>query len=191
MITKMRVFKMLKDTPEAKAGCLIYEDDNGDYSDKDRNGIVFYLGKIVENSPEWFEEIFEGNLPKDWLEAVNRYKQKNKLFYITGSCEIKEISALNTRIDANYNGDFIATKLQAKSVLAFCQLSIIHAQMVGDWRADWGDFAQNKYAITRYINSLVETTLTTTYFPLVFPTKEMKDFSLKYHKELWEQYYQL
>ena len=55
----MKKYKLLKDLPYIKAG-IIYEQDWNQYKSEKQDWITDYLNKnIIENNPEWFEEIKE------------------------------------------------------------------------------------------------------------------------------------
>lgn len=60
----MKKYKLLKDLPYIKAG-IIYEQDWNQYKSEKQDWITDYLNKnIIENNPEWFEEIKEELKPK-------------------------------------------------------------------------------------------------------------------------------
>lgn len=60
----MKKYKLLKDLPYIKAG-IIYEQDWNQYKSEKQDWITDYLNKnIIENNPEWFEEIKEAPQPK-------------------------------------------------------------------------------------------------------------------------------
>lgn len=77
-----RQFRLLKDTPEIKAGGIIVEKcDNGDQDFETLNSEFFqpqlktrvtYGREIVLNSPEWFEEIFDVWLPKAAFDKLKK-----------------------------------------------------------------------------------------------------------------------
>lgn len=55
----MRKFKLLKDTPVAKAGCIFQEETMFYLNASAGSQDYHYLKRHVENNPEWFEEIKE------------------------------------------------------------------------------------------------------------------------------------
>lgn len=96
MADKVRKFKLLKDSPEIKAGEIFELKGIPDYGNiyaapkpSLRGNILFFFPETVENNPDWFEEVFEvplGITPrkfhiegriKEIQDAMERYKQAN------------------------------------------------------------------------------------------------------------------
>ncbi len=95
--------------------------------------------------------------------------------------------------------NIFATEKQAKSSLAFAQLSQLHKVMIDEynlinncnWKPNWHDYEQAKYTVSRYKNNLILHKSTTGFKYLTFPTQELAEFSLEHHRELWKDYYEL
>ena len=126
----------------------------------------------------------EPNYPKSWEELnITRFK---------GHC----IDFAVNRLD---NKDVFASEKQAESSLAFAQLSQLHKAMIDeynrinncDWKPNWNNQFGKNWVVCRLYNDLKIFCKDSDYHHLTFPTEEMAQFSLDYHKELWEQYYEL
>lgn len=95
-------------------------------------------------------------------------------------------------ISKEYRGkNVFRTQKQAESALAFAQLSQIVAEMNEGWVADWSDDSQPKFIIKRYGNTFDKSISHFAFHPLCFKSRELRDFSLNNHYELWKQYYEL
>jgi len=131
------------------------------------------------------ELIKESEYPKRWEDLPN----------IVGYCldedsELMSVQEINCLHHSSWKGVYSNEK-QAISALAFAQLSQLHKAIVGSWVPDWVENKNTKYVIERYNNELNVITIWTKFYPLAFPVKEMAEFSLKYHEQLWKQFYQL
>lgn len=120
--------------------------------------------------------------PKSWNDI-----KKIDGFYITEDSSI--YSAKNVNI-LYINNNIFATQKQAKSALAFAQLSQLAKEMNGDWTPDWST-SNTKYSINRNSLALYINSWSATFHLIVFKTKEMAEFSLKHHEQLWKDYYEL
>lgn len=98
------------------------------------------------------------------------------------------------------NINLFSNKKQAESALAFAQLSQLHKAMIDeynkvnncDWKPNWNNHFGENWAVCRFFNKICFFAKDDGFFqPLSFPTKEMAQFSLENHRELWKQYYQL
>ena len=175
-----------------------------------------YLGEILIIDCVYFDETH-----KKWkLKSIS--ESRNGFFkYDFDECELikepelpksweelKDIEGwfigINGRVyeeDSKYKErNVFSTEKQAKSALAFAQLSQLVKALNGDWEYEWtgknlydnGKHNPNKlWTVIRATNNLEVNFKTTHFCHLVFKTKELAEFSLLNHKELWEQYYEL
>ncbi len=109
-------------------------------------------------------------------------------YFIEINALIVDIYNLNSNKFANKN--VFATEKQAKSALAFAQLSQLAKEMNGDWIANW-DNNNVKFVIVRSSEKLYIEQWCAKFYSIVFKTKEMAEFSLKHHEQLWKDYYEL
>lgn len=83
---------------------------------------------------------------------------------------------------------------QAKSALAFAQLSQLAKAMNGDWESDWKNTDEDKYTIQSRCDSSFLLRIecrNVTMSHITFKTEELAEFSLKHHRELWEDYWMI
>ena len=83
---------------------------------------------------------------------------------------------------------------QAKSALAFAQLSQLAKAMNGDWESDWKNTDEDKYTIQSRCDSSFLLSIdcrNVTMSHITFKTEELAEFSLKHHRELWEDYWMI
>lgn len=137
------------------------------------------------------ELIKEPEFPKSWEELKDI-----KGYWIS---PLEEILYTESKI-VNKNKSLFSTEKQAKSALAFAQLSQLVKAMNGGWEYEWSDknlyndgkHNSNKlWTVIRVVNHLEVNFKTTHFCHLVFKTKELAEFSLKHHRKLWEEYYEL
>lgn len=125
----------------------------------------------------------EKELPKSWEEL-----SQVKGYYIDLSSRISNVPTREVEVIAKKT---FKTKAQAESALAYAQLSQLVAEYNGDWVADWSNYQQLKYVIVRRDVRLVGMVHQTGFESLAFKSSELRDYSLKHHRELWKQYWQL
>lgn len=144
---------------------------------------IKYFELVKEEYPKTWEELHKLD---GWF--INTYGD------IEYECDF-DISLKNTNI--------FATEKQAKSSLAKSKLSQLHKRMIEiynkenncDWKADWKN-GDNFNWVVKLSNEIKEDELFVTgykyqFHHLSFPTRELAEFSLEYHRELWEKYYEL
>lgn len=153
-----------------------------------------YIGqyhRVIVNTTEYKQYnlkdcqlIEKVNYPKFWEElSINRFK---------GYC----IDFAVNRMD---NKDVFATEEQAQSSLAFAQLTQLHKAIIDiynkennyDWKPNWNNQFGENWTICRFCNKLSVFVKDSFFYFISFPTKELAEFSLKYHEDLWKQYYEL
>ncbi len=124
----------------------------------------------------------EPSYPKSWndLERLDG-------FFIDDASNINNLDDFKTYNDTK---NIFATRKQAKSALAFAQLSQLAKEMNGDWVANWDD-NNIKFVIARSSEKLYIEQWCAKFYSIVFKTKEMAEFSLKHHEQLWKDYYEL
>ena len=127
--------------------------------------------------------IEEYELPKSWEDLT-----LVKGYYVKSYADIHKCE--NTK-PSKENKNVFKTEKQVKSALAFAQLSQLVAEMNGDWTPDWGKDGQIKYGIMRQNNELIRFEASYTFRHLCFKSKELRNFSLENHRNLWEQYWEL
>jgi hypothetical protein len=143
--------------------------------------------------------LIEGNTYTDYLynceliESPNYPKSWEEL-------DVKRDNGYTIDINVNRldNKDVFATEQQAKSVLAFAQLTQLHKAMIDEynrfndceWKPDWTKII-SKFLVSRFEDYLKVGICYCEFAPLVFPTEELAEFSLEYHRELWENYYEI
>lgn len=74
---------LLKDTPELKKGAVVearcegggqeYECENEKFFQKKDQSCCLYTEKVVEESPEWFQEICFVEVPKEQVVKVKKF----------------------------------------------------------------------------------------------------------------------
>jgi hypothetical protein len=108
--------------------------------------------------------------------------------YISGQAQIVSMFDAQTN---PYQRNIHATTKQAESSLAYPQLTQLMKQANEDWVADWDDIMQEKFTIGRKNNALVSYTSTAHFSFLAFPSAEIRDKFLEYHRDLIETFYQI
>jgi hypothetical protein len=101
---------------------------------------------------------------------------------------------------------YFTTESQAKSALAFAKLTQLHAVMLEiynkenncNWKPVYSTtklidphHKSDLFVVVRNLNKIEVNVRSTMYHHLVFPTRELAEFSLLHHGKLWEQYYEL
>ena len=146
-----------------------------------------YSAEILKESGVldlWFEPVYKPTeLVKSWWESFN-----GKGWFIDTSSQIEFRENLKKH---NYNNNIFKTEAQAKSALAFAQLSHIVADANGDWVADWFDQRQNKYVVELSRNNLISTYYCSTKQLLPMKSEEIADACLEKHRTLWENFWMI
>jgi hypothetical protein len=107
-------------------------------------------------------------------------------------------------LETNYSTEFsrnivTGNSTQYDSLLAFSLLTVLHKAMIDeynrvnncDWHPDWNDGLTEKYSVIRLCSYLDVSDYINIYNPLSFPSRELAEFSLLHHENLWKQYYEL
>lgn len=144
------------------------------------------------------KHVLETYFPKEELEGKAELTKKwEELgicggYYLSGSSIIKHPYGPHANIVKDKRCLF-ATESQAKSALAFAQLSQIAREAnerVG-WISDWKDDDKVKYTIIRRGNILVVDGFIDNFFHITFYSYKAAEESLIKHKELWKDYWEL
>lgn len=172
-----RKFKLLKELPQCPVGTILTVDCEGAWVHAAGTGFKIPI-KVLEDYPEWFEEITE--LPKSWndLDKIPGYYLKG-----SGCVDYTAMSRLKY---------VFATEAQAKSALAFAQLSQLIKVMNDGWEPTFED--KKHYIVSsndtcRLHGLIINWTYIIKHLP--FKTRELAEFSLKHHRELWEDYWMI
>jgi hypothetical protein len=126
--------------------------------------------------------------------------------YYTAGYNISTSSGHTSRPNVNYNTKLFNSKSQAKSALAFAQLSQLHAKTIQIYNeqnnCDWKPVFSTKklvdphhnsdlFVIVRSLDKLEINIRSTMFHPLVFPTKELAQWSLENWNSLWKDYWEI
>lgn len=126
-------------------------------------------------------ELMNEQLPVCWedLSVVGGY------YISSGSSICAFVSDVTTDSERN----IFATEKQAKSALAFAQLSQLANRMNDGWEPDWEDNDERKFTV-HCVGGLFRISIWfKDHCHIAFKTEEMAKFSLKNHAELWKQYW--
>jgi len=128
------------------------------------------------------EELGIDSFPKHWenLGLVDGW-------YVDTDASILQIPDCYTYNDAK---NIFATEKQAKSALAFAQLTQLAAKVNGDWIPDWTN-SSRKYIVFCQGNELQVDYNFKYKHKISFKTQELAEKSLKYHEQLWKDYYMI
>lgn len=109
-----RKYRLLKDLPETKAGTILtWSEKEKVYtyqSDYDTGQDSYYQSSVVENNPEWFEEVKEPEAPArievDHLHNIGVTGMGvNYKFYTNREIKYEHFPAVSRAIEAVVNGD--------------------------------------------------------------------------------------
>lgn len=109
-------------------------------------------------------------------------------FYVSSAADIESIRGLYADKTA-YN--VFVTEFQAKSALAYAQLTQLMKAYNGDWVPNWKNDTQPKYVITREGDYLEQWRYYSLYCFLAFPTEELRDEFMKNFEPLIKTFYQI
>jgi hypothetical protein len=163
-------------------------------SDKSLKKIVKRLDKLIgkfdriecSGNPDIkieFSQDKEPKLPKTWeeLKMITGWIHKgNGVAKLSTLCQASE-----------FNKCVFATEKQAKSSLAYAQLTQLMKAYDKEWSADWGDNTPLKYVIVRRGDKLVADTNIKDYKFLAFESAELRDKFLENFDDLIKTFYQM
>lgn len=119
---------------------------------------------------------------KTWEEYCDKMKGKTCYYVNDFYCEVKSSIFGDTPLVEEFDN-----KEDAVVFNAFCKLLKLRKDWVGDWKLDWTDVNQPKYAIVNSSNKLVNCTRREISHPLLFPTEEMRDEFYNCFRDYLEQ----
>ena len=167
----MKKYKLLKDLPGIKAGCIFTELDDKDKPNHAVGSVLYAPSGLI--CPTFSE--FQITSYPDFFEPVNEWPKTFEELQI--GIEVKFILPAESK--------------QLDSIIAFTKLTHITKAINGKWVPDWDDNNEAKYTIIRAKNKLRIDCWRETFFHISFHSREAAEFSLEHHRELWEQYYMI
>ena len=196
-------YRLLKDLPFAKAGA-IFKEWTGERSGKEEKVLVntnnltttLWAGDI-EAFDEWFEEVKELELPKEFFYVlINKITSVN---YLTYSFDEETRQEYRNIVEKHKSVDnYFETKEEAEKYLAYLKAKAIIKQDTKGFAPDWDTNKEPKYIEPKYIGSYgglpEKPTLnwnviyTYTYSTICFRTLEDIMDSFKKHPEEWRIY---
>ena len=125
----------------------------------------------------------ENKSARSWKEYCEKMKGKNSYFYN---------NAIRRIVDSQFGSEPVLSEFEdmedVETLEAFSKLLRLRKDWVGkNWKPDWTDVHQPKYAIANSNNKLVDCTCREISHPLSFPTEEMRDEFLDCFIDLLEQ----
>lgn len=199
----MKLYKLLKDLPCAEAGEIFQQG----YDENDKDNIYIYQEIIgikpikiwldyIDDFDEWFEEIKEPKLPKEFFFIVG--EKIGNVEYLTFSFD-EETRREYKKIVEEYKsvGNYFETKEEAESYLEYLKAKAIIKQDTKGFEPNWNDTKQIKYScsydedrFTGYgcVKPVIEETSTKMGALIYFKSKEDIKESLKKHPEEWRKY---
>jgi hypothetical protein len=130
------------------------------------------------------DELNPSPLVRSWKEAFRGING----FFVMNDASIQRTNATSSSDDHH---NVYRTEAQAKSALAFAQLSHIVADANGDWEADWKDMSQNKHSIDCEENELVVYPCVQLTHHLPMKCVKIAEECLRLHPQLWEDYWMI
>ena len=136
-----------------------------------------------------YEEAELNPVRNEWDSKI--FGKKADGYYIFNS-KIKRVEMPNTSPVKRGDMDIFKTEKQAKSALAYAQLTQLMAlpEYNGDWVPDWND-DEFKYIIRRYRNGLDTDDYSKTHHHISFKTAEIRDKFLENNYDLLKEYFEL
>lgn len=154
----------------------------GDFIYNEYNDILSCNGIAIYNISKW-ATISPTELVKSWEDAY-----KSNGYIINSENKISQVDWIGL---PSLSKRVFKAKAQAKSALAFAQLSHIVADANGDWVANFEDYNQDKYVIVAERNKVVGLTYGYNNNPLPMKSEEIRDTCLEKHRILWEDFWMI
>lgn len=146
----MKRYKLLKDLPFAKAGA-IFKEWTGERSGKEEKVLVntnnltttLWAGDI-EAFNEWFEEVKEPELPKEFFYVlINKIASVN---YLTYSFDEETRQEYRNIVEKHKSVDnYFETEEEAEKYLAYLKAKAIIKQDTKGFKPDWTNYDEQKY----------------------------------------------
>lgn len=148
---------------------------------------------IYTTADEAIKTLLENNFPELKPKPIvpDKWEDLDKIsgYYISPVGNIYECTSY-IDVFTYCNKNIFTTKKQAKSALAYAQLTQL-MKATGDCDVDWSSFDKAKYCIRRINNNLNVDFYKNTFGFLAFNTKSACEEFLKKHIDLIKQFYQL
>ncbi len=146
----MKKYKLLKDSPFAKEG-VIFQEWTGERSGKKEKVLVSTNNltttlwvEDVKNFDEWFEEIKEPELPKEFFYIIEG--KISKVEYLTFSLNEDTKQEYRNIIEEEKSvGNYFKTKEEAEKYLEYLKAKVIIKQDTKGFKPDWKDITEDKY----------------------------------------------
>lgn len=119
---------------------------------------------------EWFEDVSEPDWPESWDDV---------------GCKSWRFAGEGYAILVHDNHSSL------KSITARLKLEEIASEMNEGWKPDWSSPSIKKYMISSQEVALKVNWCWAEKRHIAFKTKEMAEFSLKHHRQLWLDYWQI
>lgn len=145
--------------------------------------------ELLETTPS-LKDVIYSNFPE--LSVIKSWADLSKLNGISGY-HIDTRSNIVPIYDVwavTENKNLFATKKQARSALAYAQLTQL-MQATGDCDVDWEDHTSLKHCIVRNANIITFGIYFREFHPLAFKTKEIRDLFQIKHNKLIKEYFEL
>ena len=191
----MKRYKLLKDMPFAKAGEIFGLHRGGikDCITLFKGDEEVYTIKVGENVSEmfdeWFEEVEEPELPKEFFYIIRG--KISKVEYLTFSLNEDTKQEYRNIIEEEKSvGNYFETEEEAEEYLEYLKAKAIIKQDTKGFKPDWSDYNQPKYFYYRGLDGL---TFQDVYFSrkettIYFATKDDIDKSFEKHRKEWKTY---
>ena len=146
----MKRYKLLKDMPFTKAGETFGLHRGGikDYITLFKGDEEVYTIQVGENVSEmfdeWFEEVKEPELPKEFFYIVRG--KIGKVEYLTFSLNEDTKQEYRNIIEEEKSvGNYFETKEEAEKYLAYLKAKAVIKEDTKGFKPDWKDIAEDKY----------------------------------------------
>ena len=192
----MKKYRLLKDLPFAKAGEVFQEwlgarNQKGERALFSKNHTDTNLWpNDIENFDEWFEEIEEPGLPKEFFYVlINKIASVN---YLTFSFDEETRQEYRNIVEKHKSVDnYFETEEEAKKYLEYLKAKTIIKQDAKGFKPDWGEPFERKiygmWNVTKNRLDYIEDAFSITD-SIYFNTAEDIKESFKKHPEEWKAY---
>ena len=122
--------------------------------------------------------------PRTWDEYCEKMKGKDSYFF---NETLQEVRCSNFGETGVFVSEFVDEE-DVEAFVAFSRLRKLRRDWLGkNWKPDWTNIYQPKYAIANSSNKLVDCACREISHPLSFPTEEMRDEFFNCFKDYLEQ----
>ena len=153
--------------------------------------------KLYKEQPEMRElllttfskEELEDIVLKDWEEII--YNSTRSLWFIDECSEILTCNGNPITGDLEVFKNVVPSEKHAKSILAFCQLSMLMNDLGDECKLDWDNDKEKHSIVLQYNNIIVVKSWYKTFKFLSFKTKKVAEAFLKKHENLIKDYFMM